>query len=112
RVSAHSIAHEWGEGGMLDSPQFRPSGGYSSVLSALAGSLERDNIRLQLQTIVAAVRWKRGAVEIDGIRFDKAFTVKARAAIVTLPLGVLHAGSVRFSPDLAAKQRALEGLAF
>ena len=112
RVSAQSIAAEWAEGGMLDSPQFRPLGGYSSVLSALAGSLERANIQLQLQTIVAAVRWKRGAVEIDVTRFDKTFTVKAQTAIVTLPLGVLQAGSVQFSPDLAAKQRALEGLAF
>jgi monoamine oxidase len=112
RVSTHSIAQEWGEGGMLDAPQFRPLGGYSSVLSALAGSLERDNIRLQLQTVVEAVRWKRGTVEIDASRFDKTFTIKARTAIVTLPLGVLQAGSVRFIPDLAAKQRALDGLAF
>ncbi|MBS0422286.1 MAG: FAD-dependent oxidoreductase [Proteobacteria bacterium] len=112
RVSAQSIADEWGEGGMLDAPQFRPLGGYSSLLSALAGSLERDNIRLQLQTVVAAVRWKRGAVEIDATRFDQTFTLRARTVIVTLPLGVLQAGSVRFSPDLAAKQRALEGLTF
>jgi monoamine oxidase len=112
RVSAQSIAEEWGEGGMLDSPQFRPLGGYSSVLSALAGSLEREHIRLQLQTVVEAVRWKRGSVEIDVTRFDKAFTIKATTAIVTLPLGVLQAGSVRFSPALAAKQRALQGLVF
>jgi len=112
RVSAHSIAAEWGEGGMLDSPQFRPLGGYSSVLSALAGSLERDNMRLQLQTVVEAVRWQRGSVELDVSRFDEAFTIKATTAIVTLPLGVLQAGSVRFTPVLAQKQRALEGLAF
>ena len=112
RVSAQSIAEEWSEGGMLDSPQFRPLGGYSSVLSALAGSLERDNIRLQLQSVVEAVRWQRGAVEIDVTRFDTTFTIKAKTAIVTLPLGVLQAGSVRFTPDLTAKQPALEGLAF
>lgn len=112
RVSAQSIAEEWSEGGMLDSPQFRPLGGYSSVLSALAGSLERDNIRLQLQTVVEAVRWKRGSVEMDVTRFDKAFTIKATTAIVTLPLGVLQAGSVRFSPALTAKKRGLDGLGF
>src|SRR5579859_7420301 len=52
QVSAQFVAREWGAGGMLDSPQFRPLGGYSSVLSALAGSLERDNIQLQLQAVV------------------------------------------------------------
>jgi len=112
KVSAHFVAKEWGAGGMLDSPQFRPLGGYSSVLSALAGSLERDNIRLQLQTVVKQVRWKRGSVEIDVTRFDQSYTVKATTVIITLPLGVLQAGTVGFEPALREKTQALEGLVF
>ncbi len=112
RVSAHFVAREWGAGGMLDSPQFRPLGGYSSVLSALAGSLERDNIRLQLQTVVKAVRWQRGSAEIDVTRFDQTSTLQAKSVIVTLPLGVLKAGDVRFTPALDSKQAALDGLVF
>jgi monoamine oxidase len=115
RVSAHFIAREWGSGGMLDSPQFRPLGGYSSVLAALAGALDRENIRLQLQTVVREVRWQRGSVEIDAIFLEQPFSVKAACAIVTLPLGVLQAapevaGAVRFVPALDAKRKALEGL--
>ena len=115
RVSAHFIAREWGSGGMLDSPQFRPLGGYSSVLAALAGGLDRENIRLQLQTVVREVRWKRGSVEIDAIFLDQPFSVQAACAIVTLPLGVLQApaeasGAVRFVPGLDTKRKALEGL--
>jgi monoamine oxidase len=117
RVSTHFIAREWGAGGMLDSPQFRPLGGYSSVLSALAGALDRETIRLQLQTVVREVRWKRGSVEIDATFLDQPFSVKAACAIVTLPLGVLQAsagaaGAVRFIPALDAKREALAGLAF
>jgi monoamine oxidase len=117
RVSTHFIAREWGSGGMLDSPQFRPLGGYSSVLSALAGALDRKTIRLQLQTVVREVRWQRGSVEIDATFLDQPFSVKAACAIVTLPLGVLQAsadtaGAVRFVPALDAKRKALEGLAF
>jgi len=119
RVSTHFIAREWGAGGMLDSPQFRPLGGYSSVLSALAGALDRETIRLQLQTVVREVRWKRGSVEIDATFLDQPFSVKAACAIVTLPLGVLQAsanadaaGAVRFIPALDAKRKALEGLGF
>jgi len=115
RVSAHFIAREWGSGGMLDSPQFRPLGGYSSVLAALAGALDRENIRLQLQTVVREVRWKRGSVEVDAIFLDQPFSVRAACAIVTLPLGVLQApaeasGAVRFVPELDTKRKALEGL--
>jgi monoamine oxidase len=116
RVSTHFIAREWGAGGMLDSPQFRPLGGYSSVLAALAGALDRETIRLQLQTVVREVRWKRGSVEIDATFLDQPFSVKAACAIVTLPLGVLQAsagaaGAVRFVPALDAKRKALAGLA-
>jgi monoamine oxidase len=115
RVSAHFIAREWGSGGMLDSPQFRPLGGYSSLLAALAGALDRETIRLQLQTVVHEVRWKRGSVEIDAIFLDQPFSVRAACVIVTLPLGVLQApaetpGAVGFMPGLDAKRRALEGL--
>jgi monoamine oxidase len=117
RVSAHFVAKEWGAGGMLDSPQFRPLGGYSSVLAALAGSLDRENMRLQLQTVVKEIRWQRGAVEIEATHFNEPLSIKATCAIVTLPLGVLQApvdapGAVRFTPGLDSKRRALEGLAF
>lgn len=112
RVSAHFVAEEWGAGGMLDSPQFRPLGGYTSVLSALAGSLERDNIQLQLQSVVKEIRWQRGSAEIEVTRFDQTTTVKATTVIVTLPLGVLQAGSVRFTPALDSKRVALEKLVF
>jgi monoamine oxidase len=117
RVSAHFVAREWGEGGMLDSPQFRPLGGYSSVLAALAGALDRGKIKLQLQTVVREVRWKRGSVEVDAAFLDQPFKIEAARAIVTLPLGVLQApadspGAVRFVPALDAKQKALAGLAF
>lgn len=117
RVSTHFIAKEWGSGGMLDSPQFRPLGGYSSVLAALAGSLDRENIRLQLQTVVREIRWQRGSVEIDATFLEQPFSIKAACAIVTLPLGVLQApadaaGTVRFVPGLDAKREALAGLGF
>src|SRR5262249_35986671 len=117
RVSAHFVAQEWGSGGLLDSPQFRPSGGYSSVLSALAGGLNRERRRLQLQTCVREIRWARGSVEIEATFLDQPFSVRATCAIVTLPLGVLQAppdgrGAVRFVPPLDAKRQALEGLAF
>lgn len=117
RVSTHFIAKEWGAGGMLDSPQFRPLGGYSSVLAALAGSLDRENIRLQLQTIVREIRWERGSVQIEATFLDQPFSVQATCVIVTLPLGVLQApadapGAVRFTPQLDAKKKALQGLEF
>jgi monoamine oxidase len=115
RVSAHSIAEEWSSGGMLDSPQYRPMRGYSSVLTALAGKLDRDKVHVQLHTVVGDVRWKRGMVEIDGVFLERPFKVKAPKVIVTVPIGVLQLpegapGAIRFSPALEAKRAAIAGI--
>jgi monoamine oxidase len=113
RVSTHFVATEWGAGGLLDGPQFRPLGGYSSVLGALA--VDRRKTRLQLQTVVREVRWTRGCVQIEATFLDRPFRVKATRVIVTLPLGVLQTpeeapGAVRFVPPLESKRPALAGL--
>ena len=115
RVSAHSIAEEWGEGGMLDVPQFRPMRGYGAVLTALAGKLDRDKVHVQLHTVVNAVQWKRGIVEVEGTFLDRPFHVSAPKAIVTVPIGVLQLpqaapGAIRFSPALEEKRDAIAGI--
>jgi monoamine oxidase len=114
-VSLHSVAEEWRSGGMLDSSQSRPLGGYHTVLLALAGGLERDRVRLQLQTVVTAVRWSERAVEVEGLRLGRPYRARARKAIVTVPLGVLEApadapGAIAFAPPLEAKHAALARL--
>ena len=98
RVSAREIAQEWGSGA-LGSSQMRPQGGYLPLLETLlTGKFE-----VRLAKAVREIRWQRGQVEVDGIR--------ARRAIVTLPLGVLQARSVKFAPQLSMKQAALSRLA-
>ena len=116
RVSAHSIAEEWKKGGATDSDQFRPSGGYGSLMDSLVCRLDGSPVRLRLASIVKAVRWQRGLVEVTGDFLGNPFTVSAARAIITLPLGVLQLaddspGAVRFEPGLESKHEALLGLA-
>jgi monoamine oxidase len=115
RVSAQSIAEEWSSGGLLDSPQFRPLAGYSSVLAALARKLDREKVHVQLQTVVKAVRWKPGAAEVEGIFVDRPFLVKAPKVVITVPIGVLQLpqdapGAIHFNPALEMKRAALAGI--
>jgi monoamine oxidase len=114
-VSARSIAEEWGAGGMLDAPQFRPLGGYSSVLTALVGKLDRDKVHVQLHTVVKSVRWKRETVVVEGVFVDRPFHLKAPKAIVTVPIGVLQLpqgapGAIHFNPALEGKRAAIAGI--
>ena len=94
-ISAQSVAEEWASGEMGDS-QARPAGGYGPLLEKLA----RSGARLQLQTLVREVRWRRGHVEVRGHHLGRPFAARAKRAILTLPLGVLQSNAVRFSPSL------------
>ena len=66
RASARAIAEEWGAEGAASSGHFRPQGGYGALLAALADGLRGGKVELRLQSVVRAVRWKRGAVEVEG----------------------------------------------
>ncbi|HKG95260.1 MAG TPA: NAD(P)/FAD-dependent oxidoreductase [Gemmatimonadaceae bacterium] len=92
--------------------------GYDRVPAWLARDLGRGALRLG--TVVRRVVWRRGEVMVEarglaaGSRTQR---FRARAAVVTLPLGVLQArppaaGAVAFDPPLpAATRQAIAGLA-
>jgi monoamine oxidase len=111
RVSARSIIEEWGEGGELGMSQPRPQGGYGALMDWLASSLISRKTSLQLNSVVRELRWKRGAVRVKGTFLGEPFDASARQAVITLPLGVLQAGDVRFTPAISSKRDALLSLA-
>ena len=72
----------------------------------LAEHLARD-LRIEQNQVVRNVSWNNRGVQVQTDRGE----FSADAAIVTLPLGVLKAGVVHFSPALpAAKSRAIQAL--
>ncbi len=116
RASARAIVREWQGDTLGEAPQSRPVGGYSRLLGALRAGVPANKLQLQLGCPVHTVRWSAAGVTVAAGPAGAPFTVQARAALVTVPLGVLQAspgspGAVRFEPPLAAKQAALAGLA-
>ena len=120
RVSAQSLAQQAeateAEGG---DGTHRVLDGYNRLPRHLAAPLLRRPGALRLSTIVTDVRWGRAGVDV-GTRAalgGPPARVRARAALITLPLGVLQAppsaaGAVRFVPALPpAKQSAIRRLA-
>jgi monoamine oxidase len=110
RVSARSIVEEW-TGGGLDVAQPRPEGGYGALLDWLARRVVARGGRLQLDSVVREVCWRRGGTTVRGTFLGAPYTVRAKQAVITLPLGVLQANDVRFVPVLAAKREPLRQLA-
>lgn len=90
----------------VNSPQtrggeFRPAGGYQALVDAVASGLD-----VRREQPVTTIRWTD-----DGVEIEARDRIRARAAIITLPLGVLQAGTVRFEPDLPdAKRTAMSKL--
>lgn len=65
------------------------------------------DIPVRLDTPVTGIRWNAGGADVE----TPSGTLKAQAVIVTVPVGVLKAGGIRFSPELPAPiQGALDGL--
>jgi monoamine oxidase len=110
-ASARAIADELRSG--VDSRSARPLGGYRPIFARLRDDCVAAGVEIRLSTVVRKVAWQRGAVAVDASNASgEARTVRAHAAVVTLPVGVLrHEGdetAVVFEPALpAAKREAL-----
>jgi len=74
-----------------------PDGGWRQVIEAVSGGLD-----IRLRRIVAGV--ESGAHRVTVVTTDHS-TCTAPHCIVTLPLGVLKAGSVSFTPELPERKR-------
>jgi monoamine oxidase len=115
RASAKEILKEWAGGASADAPTFRPQRGYGALADSLVSSLDPQHVCLRLHSIVTEVRWQRGEVKVLVTRHGELSEVRAKHAIVTLPLGVMQLpplapGSVLFSPALSRKQLPLSRL--
>jgi len=77
-------------------------GGYGALVTRWGA-----DVPVRLSTPVSAIRWSGRGVVLE----TAAGSLVAGAAIVTVPLGVLKAGGIRFAPELPAPlQDALDGL--
>jgi len=102
---------------------FRLPRGYDQIARSLYDDAVSHGARIQLNTIVEEVNWRRHAVEITSagsagiLPALPAATdrLRAKRLLVTLPLGVMQAdlhatGSVRFLPRLQEKEQAARKL--
>jgi monoamine oxidase len=106
------------ESGDDDEALGRIVSGYDGVVQWLAAGLDPERDVLLLRSVVREIVWQRGSVTVRARTPDGTphTPLRARAAIITLPLPLLAAlpgpdGPVRFDPPVPSIQRAASRLA-
>ena len=97
----HLSAWSVEDGKEFDGPDVLFPGGYGQLTAHLARDLD-----IATNAAVSEVRWGGNGVEV-GLSAGR--TIRADRVIVTVPLGVLQRGGIRFVPDLPAAKRAAIG---
>lgn len=83
--------------------QYRVLGGYSGVIEALRGGIHDERCELRLGSPVTSVEWSKHSVRVNGAH-------RAKALLITVPIGVLKESAIRFDPPLREKERAIAQL--
>lgn len=84
--------------------QFRFVTGYDRLVTAIVEQIDPALCDVHLKVVVTAIEWRSHQVLI---RSSTAATFTAPRAIVTVPLGVLKAGDIVFTPALGGVEQAL-----
>ena len=87
--------------------QFRFAEGYDGLVTAIVQRIDPQLCDVQCNVVATAVEWRPKRVLI---RTAAGAEFTAPQAIVTVPLGVLKAGAIHFTPALKAKEQALSAL--
>ena len=109
RISERSVADGGNPGADEEEQRLaRLIDGYDAVPAWLAAPIAS---RVRLGVVVSAIEWSPGRVVVHGSADGSTITVRASAAIVTVPVSLLRAGvrgrgAITFAPEVAVVREA------
>jgi monoamine oxidase len=89
--------------------QFRIVQGYQAIADFLHRDCNEKGCFVSLNSVVNHIEWERDHVLVHCEGDD---VYAAEKIIITVPIGVLKAGSIRFTPALSEKQNLINQLGF
>lgn len=107
RVSAISLREEWS--GSDDEHQYHIEGGYSAMIDFLEESVKKAGGQVHLSSAVSEIHWRNGKVRVV-TSTNREF--EAEKVIITIPLGLLQKGPVKFLPAIPAHEQAFRSMGF
>jgi monoamine oxidase len=92
---------------------FHVRAGYAAIPAFLLERIQASGGQVLLDHEVRRILWGTHAVQVSGSGPGGAsFELTAKQAIITVPLGVMQAAAIQFSPEPAAALHAVARLAF
>ena len=105
RVSTLALKEELEES---DDVEYRIEGGYKMIIDFLVRSINEHGGKVALEVPVTGILWGKDHVTVNSLH--RSF--KAKKVIITVPLGVLQAHAISFTPALPQLQDALDQLGY
>jgi len=107
-LSVHGLLAAQKAGERIHEDQaYRINAGYDALVSWFAEELHRAGVQVVLNAGVDSIDWSEHQVHARTVHGQ---LHSASAAIITLPLGVLKAGTVKFNPPVPRKEHAVAAL--
>ncbi|HEY4247730.1 MAG TPA: NAD(P)/FAD-dependent oxidoreductase [Lacunisphaera sp.] len=87
------------------STDFKIHGRYDKLIDTLERALPANRVHIRLNSPVVSLQWQQGQVVVEVRRGPRSHQTlhRAQMVLVTLPLGVLQAGKMKFIPPLKNK---------
>jgi monoamine oxidase len=92
---------------------FRMQDGYAALVKWLEREAVRAGAKIHLNSRVQAISWKPNEVTARSVRNGADETFEARAALITLPIGVFKNRTpcaIEFSPEIDTKLQAIKAM--
>jgi len=96
-----ALREEWSE--TDEDHQYHLRDGYSSLMQYLAEKVKKAGGTIMLSSPVHEIEWREGHVKVTTASGK---SIEGDKAIITVPLGVLQNGAIRFTPDLPRHRTA------
>jgi monoamine oxidase len=100
-ISVKALAMQQRAEDAIDSDRlFKLEHGYDGLPRFLAQQIEGAGGKILLGRVAQRISWQRGAVSVSGVhQRGEGFALAAKRALICVPLGVLQANTIEFTPD-------------
>lgn len=107
KASVFSLREEWAES--EDATQYRVVGGYGKLITFLKDEITAQGGKIILSAEVTGIEWSKSKVALETA---DGRVIKGERVIITIPIGVLQKGTLRFTPELPHRRDIFSRIGF